>query len=683
MVWNVDPDPERRTITELPHQIRTVEHVWIPMSDGTRLAARIWLPVDAEQNPVPAILEYIPYRKNDFTAIRDSLRHPYFAGHGYASVRVDMRGSGDSDGLLLDEYLKQEQDDAIEVIEWLGQQPWCTGAVGMIGKSWGGFNGLQVAARQPQGLKTVVTLCSTDDRYDDDVHYRGGAILGADMLYWASTMLAFNARPPEPEVVGDGWREQWLERMEKTPPFVETWLEHQTRDGYWQHGSIRDDYSAVKVPVFAVGGWLDGYTNPVFRMLENLPGPVKGLVGPWAHEYPEVAEPGPRIGFLQECVRWFDQWLKGIDTGVMDEPQLRVWLQESYPPSTAYPVRREGRWVEEESWPTPRVNAAEYYLTEAGLRTSPGAAGELIAAPVASHGEWVGEWCPFGDDGDLPGDQRAEDGVSLTFDTPPLSERVEVLGFPELTLEVASDRPEALLAVRLCDVAPDGSSTLVSNGVLNLTHRNGHENPEPLEPGMFYRVSLKLDALGHALPEGHRWRLAVAPHYWPRLWSSPAPASLRVRLGEESVLRMPVRTAPYDEEVRPFGPPETTPVLEVESLRDGWRKRTVNVDQVTGERVMIEASDTGLSLLKASGHFFDTISRDTYTVDGNDPSRVSARCERSITVGKGEWETRVETDSSMTCDRENFYLVNSLRAFEGEEQVFEKEWRKTVPRRLV
>src|SRR5690625_4941216 len=174
------------------------------MSDGTRLAARIWLPVDAEQNPVPAILEYIPYRKNDFTAIRDSLRHPYFAGHGYASVRVDMRGSGDSDGLLLDEYLKQEQDDAIEVIEWLGKQPWCTGAVGMIGKSWGGFNGLQVAARQPEGLKTVVTLCSTDDRYADDVHYRGGAILGADMLYWASKIGRASCR--ERGERGDGGR---------------------------------------------------------------------------------------------------------------------------------------------------------------------------------------------------------------------------------------------------------------------------------------------------------------------------------------------------------------------------------------------------------------------------------------------------------------------------------------------
>src|SRR5262249_21495283 len=160
------------------------------------------LPADAEQHPVPAILEYIPYRKNDGTATRDALMHPYFAGHGYAAVRVDMRGSGDSDGLMYDEYLPQEQDDALEVLACLASQPWCTGATGIIGKSWGGFNGLQIAARRPPSLKAVISVCSTDDRYADDVHYIGGCLLAYDMLSWASTMLSYNAPPPDPAVVG-------------------------------------------------------------------------------------------------------------------------------------------------------------------------------------------------------------------------------------------------------------------------------------------------------------------------------------------------------------------------------------------------------------------------------------------------------------------------------------------------
>jgi putative CocE/NonD family hydrolase len=291
-----------KTITTFPHAIQEIENAWIPMSDGARLAARLWLPADAHEHPVPAILEYIPYRKNDFTALRDSLRHPYFAGHGYACVRVDMRGSGDSDGILYDEYLPQEQDDALEVLAWIAAQPWCSGAVGIIGKSWGGFNGLQIAARRPPELKAVITLCSTDDRYADDVHFMGGCLLASDMLGWASIMLAYNARPPDPRFVGERWREMWLERMERTPPYIEAWLAHQRRDVFWQHGSVCEAYAAITCPVYAVGGWADGYTNAIPRLLEGLPGPRKGLIGPWAHEYPEVAAPGPAIGFLQECL---------------------------------------------------------------------------------------------------------------------------------------------------------------------------------------------------------------------------------------------------------------------------------------------------------------------------------------------------------------------------------------------
>ena len=144
-----------KTRTNFPHQIAIRDPEFIPLSDGTRLAVRIWLPVDAEERPVPAILEYLPYRRKDGTADRDASTHPYFAGHGYASVRVDMRGSGDSEGVLLGEYLKQEQDDALEIIDWITAQPWCSGQVGMIGISWGGFNGLQIAARRPPALKAI------------------------------------------------------------------------------------------------------------------------------------------------------------------------------------------------------------------------------------------------------------------------------------------------------------------------------------------------------------------------------------------------------------------------------------------------------------------------------------------------------------------------------------------------
>jgi len=274
-----------RTRTEFPRRVQIEEHLWITLPDGVRLAARLWRPEDALDGPVPAILEYIPYRKRDSTRDRDDRMHHYLAGHGYACLRVDLRGSGDSEGVLQDEYLQQELDDGVEVIRWLAGQPWCNGQVGMIGISWGGFNALQIAALRPPALKAVVSVCSTDDRYADDVHHMGGCLLG-DNLSWASTMFAYNSLPPDPELVGENWREAWFRRLEGSGLWLEQWLRHQRRDGYWKHGSICEDWSAVQCPVMAVSGWADGYSNAVFRMLAHLQVPRMALVGPWGHKYP-------------------------------------------------------------------------------------------------------------------------------------------------------------------------------------------------------------------------------------------------------------------------------------------------------------------------------------------------------------------------------------------------------------
>lgn len=682
MVFNVR-DSELSIKTDFPHEIREIEHVWIPMSDGTRLAAKIWLPVDAEQNPVPAILEYIPYRKNDFTALRDSIRHPYFAGHGYASIRVDMRGCGDSDGILYDEYLPQEQDDAIDVLNWIADQPWSTGAVGMIGKSWGGFNGLQVAARRPEPLKAVITLCSTDDRYADDVHYMGGCLLASDMLWWASTMLVYNGRPADPRIVGDAWKSSWLERLEKTPPFVDAWVKHQRRDEFWKHGSVCEDYSDINIPVFAVGGWADGYTNAILRLMEGLPGPRKGLIGPWAHEYPEVAVPGPAIGFLQECLRWWDYWLKGIETGIMDEPMLRSWMQESVPPQVDYP-ERPGRWVAETEWPSPNIQQTDLWLEEQKLTDKHPSEQTITVSSVQEHGLYAGVWCPFGQPGDLASDQRIENGLSVCFTSEPLQSPMEILGFPEVTVELSSDRPNALLAVRLCDVAPDGASTLVSWGMLNLTHRESHEHPTPLVPGEKYVVNVRLNAIGHVLPAGHRWQVALSPTYWPHAWPSPEPVTLQVYTGDKTRLTLPVRPKQaIDDNLPPFKQPETARVMEREILRVENRTRKVEHDLIHGVWTLEDFSDEGSRRLPDTGIEYGSINRNVYTIEEGNPLSAKVRCEWDLHVGRGDWQTRLESVSIMSCDKENFYLTNELTAFEGEEQVFTKTWKTEIPRDLV
>ena len=250
-----------------------------------------------------------------------------------------------SSGELADEYLSRELEDACEVIDWISRQSWCSGAVGMMGKSWGGFNALQTAALRPPALKAIITVCSTDDRYADDIHYMGGALLN-DNLWWGTIMLAYQARPPDPALVGEGWRDEWLERLKSLPFFPALWLAHQRRDAYWRHGSVCEDFSAITCPVFAVGGWADAYTNAVPRLLEGLKVPRLGLIGPWAHVYPQDGMPGPAIGFLQEALRWWDHWLKGEDRGIMAEPMLRAFIEHWSPsgPSRqgARPFRRRG-----------------------------------------------------------------------------------------------------------------------------------------------------------------------------------------------------------------------------------------------------------------------------------------------------------------------------------------------------
>ncbi len=499
-----------RTVTSFPHPVELIENTWITLADGTRLAARIWLPADAEQNPVPAILEYLPYRKTDGTSIRDRVIHEYFAGHGYASVRVDMRGSGDSDGLLMDEYLPQEQQDALEVIAWIADQPWCTGKVGMMGISWGGFNSLQVAARRPPALKAIITVCSTDDRYTDDCHYMGGCLLGSDMLNWASIMFAYNALPPDLAVVGERWRQMWFKRLEGVPPFVENWVAHQRRDAFWQQGSVDEDYSAITCPVYAVGGWADPYTNSIPRLLERLSVPRKGLIGPWIHSYPHTASPQPAIGFLQECLRWWDCWLKDVDTGVMDEPMLRAWMPEAVLPQPFEP-EWPGRWVAEAGWPPAQNAERVYFFGEDHLNDAPTAAGRVTMEGAQINGSTAGVWCPNGNKFGLPIDQRADDGLSLCFTSAPMEQPTEILGFPEVRLQVSVDQPDALLAVRLCDVAPAGDTRLVSWGLLNLTHREGHADPKPLIPEQVYTVTVRLNVAAHRLDAGHQLARELFP----------------------------------------------------------------------------------------------------------------------------------------------------------------------------
>ncbi|MEU3016794.1 MULTISPECIES: CocE/NonD family hydrolase [unclassified Nocardiopsis] len=669
-----------RTVDDLPHEVRAEDHFWIPMSDGVRLAGRLWMPRTAEESPVPAVLEYIPYRRRDLTSVRDSTHHPYLAGHGYVCVRVDLRGTGDSEGVLTDEYLDREQRDAEEVLAWLADQPWCDGNTAMMGLSWGGFAALQVAARRPPSLRAIAVSCFTDDRYADDFHYMGGCLL-SDNLAEAGTTFAFATCPPDPQTVGPAWRDMWLERLEANRPWVVEWLRHQRRDGYWRHASVSEHYGSVGCPVLATSGWADGYSNAVLRLLEHLEAPVKGLVGPWSHRYPHLGVPGPAIGYLQEVVRWLDHWTKGEDNGVERETGLWAWMQESVPPSTSY-EERPGRWVREPGWPCARVEERELTLAENAMgapETRGGTAERTVRSPL-SVGQFAGKWASYSAPPDLPFDQREEDGGSLVFDTEPLQERCEILGTARAVLELCVTEPVAMVAARLCDVAPDGSATRVTYGLLNLTHRDRDDAPTTLVPGETYRVEITLNGVAQAFPPGHRIRLSLSTSYWPLAWPPPRPVLLTV-YPDRSSLVLPVRRVEGGEPGGDaFAEPEAVAPAPTTRMRPGEHHWTVRRDMADNRFVLEIEKDGGVLRYDEIGLDATRRAHELYEAVGDDFTSVRGRTAWTMRFSRGGWRTRTETYTALECTEEEFRVHATLDAYESGERVFSREWTERVPR---
>ena len=662
--------------TDFPFDLDETENIWVPLPDGTRLAGRLWRPVGA--GPVPLILEYLPYRKRDGTRGRDERMHRYLARHGYACLRLDIRGTGDSEGLIDDEYSVQEQLDGVAAIAWLAEQPFCDGQVAMYGISWGGFNGLQIAASQPPALKTIITVGSTDDRYATDIHWVGGC-LSKDNFDWSSTMFAMQDLPPDPVIVGDQWRSMWEARREANSPWILHWLRHQSRDAYWQQGSVCEDFSRIIIPVYAVSGWADNYSESVPRLLAGLTCPRLGLIGPWAHSFPHDVTVQPAIGWLQECLRWCDHWLKGRDTGIMDEPMLRVWMQDHVPPKTCY-HDRPGRWVGEAVWPSPHIERRRLPLGAAGQlgQTTKGTAS--ICSPL-SVGLVAGEVGRYGDAAEWATDQREDDAGSLVFLTEPLTEPLEILGAPELHLRFASDRPQALVSVRLNDVAPSGASTRVTIGHLNLCHRHGHGQPMALTPGQVETATVDLDDIAHAFPSGHRIAVSISTVYWPIAWPSPDLATLTLHLGD-SALELPVRPPnPMDATLRAFDPAEgaASDAEHPLPLDDGPR-RTVTRDLMTGEMVVDFPRWTYATHMPAIGQTHRGHALCRHIITDGDP--LSATCETSyaVRIERPDGVFEHESHGTLTCDATHFRVQMTLRLSENGEQVFARDWDERIPR---
>jgi putative CocE/NonD family hydrolase len=649
-----------------------IENAWIPMRDGIRLSARLWLPQATARAPL--VLEYIPYRKRDLYRHHDNAWGPALAQHGIGYARVDARGSGDSEGVIVDEYLQTELQDGAEIIAWLAAQPFANGNVGMRGISWGGINTLQVAALAPPALKAIMPMCCTDTRYTDDAHYIGGA-LGLTNFQWATQFKLVMAQPPDPAIVGPSWRQMWQRRLDAAPDIVATWVRHQHNDEYWQRGSVSRDYAAIKCPIFIVDGWTDTYINTVFRLLDHAKTPIRALVGPWAHNYPEGGTPGPALDWIFEEVRWWKQWLANEDTGIMSEPVLRSFMPAATASDATTPDL-PGRWIADAHWPSPNVSAQTLHLSHGRLGKSPGQ-GRITYVADKIVGLEKLEWLPFPPEG-LPGEQTPDDRKSLVFDSDMLTEDTDMLGHAVAHIRVSANRPVAQIALRLCRVDPDGKSWLVTDGLLNLTQRDSNVTPAKLVPGTFYDVPISLNAVAHRFSKGSRIRLAISESLWPLVWPSPEIVTLTIDLAH-SRLDLPVRRAGNDHftlDVPVLPPGARTPGRAPLTVTGPDANGTITVQQKppAGSYTIPDTGTTLVGLAAMDEHL---------TVQEGNPNAGVWTIASSIGFQRGDWDCRVHASCRFSSTSTSFTVDESLEAFEHERQVFKRRRTTVIPRDLI
>ena len=657
--------------------VLTIREVMIPMPDGIQLAADLYMPADIPAGEhLPVLLEYTPYRKNDSRGSKYRM-YTYFVKRGYVVARVDIRGTGNSQGRTIPyEYSEIELSDGDAVIAWLAKQDWSNGNVGMFGISWGGFNSIQMAVRKPPALKAFVALMATEDLYQEDVHYMDGII---HIDSWMMSHDLSNAMPGAPEFRLD---EDWLRNRFEVEPSIFTYMREQRDGSFWDRASARDKYEQIQIPGYYIGGWYDGYRDSPPRMLEHVKAPVKAMIGPWDHYYPHNAWPAPQVEWRHEAVRWFDQWLKGNDTGILDEPRFAVYVRDWHPPGPGVD-EIPGHWRWEEGWPIERSVTKTFYAgQDHGLFSSPSAQAthSLKYKPsVGLAGGGPVMWW-----GNIPPDQQSMDDYSLIYDSQPLGSPLEILGMPRAILKVSADVSRANWVVRICDVAPDGSVTQVGGAAFNGTHRKSAREPEDLIPGKVFPLEIKMHFSSWVFPKGHRIRFAINNAQWPMLWPTPYQMTTTLAIGgmEGARVELPV-VPPADRPVPKFKLPEEGPSLPDYASVDsgnvsGYAEiKSIQRDEQSGAAFGIATNATSFRYPWGLEHFEERLEHRTSDLN---PAETSVIGIYAVAIDLKDRTIRMEQNVVFKSDLKNFHM-NFIRRFKvNGETLHEKQWNETFPR---
>ena len=649
--------------------VRMVQ-TWIPMKDGVRLAATLYTPDGAKATEkFPALLEYLPYRKDDGTAAGDYPRHAYFARRGYVSVRVDIRGFGASEGVPPErEYSEQEQVDGEQVIDWLAHQSWSNGSVGMFGISWGGFAALQMAMRHPPALKAIIAIHATAELFHDDVHYVDG-IAHIDEFELNMDMAEGWVGAPDYSL-----DEKTLGPRFDAPPWSLLYLTHQHDGPFWRE-RVRP-LSEITIPSFLIGGLQDGYRDNVPEMLMKSKAPIKAIVGPWNHSFPNEPDFGPQVEWRDQAVRWFDHWLKGRDTGVERGPRLVIYMQHWHPPDPNL-QNVPGEWRREDVWPPPDTKATTLFMqANHSLAESAAAAPERHQLKyVPSVGVEAGFWW-----GELLSDPRPVDAFSLVYDSAPLQDEVAVLGRPHARLQASASAPLADWFARLSDVAPDGTVTQITGAGLNGAQRDSMSEPRDLEPGKVYPLDIEMHLTSWVFPKGHRIRVAISNALWPMMLPTPYSMTTSLELGGNNGSRLVLPVVPVHGAIPPaFSPPEPSEErTDIKNEGFPWPGDwTVQRDEARQKTTVRWKGKDGYEYPWGKQDDFENL---TYDVDDAHPETCSVRGEaESIFTLKGRtliWRGHL----LVTTDQKNFYYKYTRELLKDGQMMKSKTWQETIPR---
>ncbi len=640
------------------------------MKDGVRLAATLYVPDGGRPDErFPALLEYLPYRKDDGTAARDYPIHAYFAHRGYVSARVDIRGFGASEGAPPErEYSEQEQMDGEQVIAWLAHQPWSNGNVGMFGISWGGFNSLQMAMRHPPELKAILAVDATAELFHDDVHYVDGM---AHLDEFELNMDMAEGWTGAPDYTLD---EKVLGPRMDAPPWSLLYLKHQHDGPFWR-SPVRP-YREIRIPCFLIGGLLDGYRDSVTDMLEQTrKGPVKAIIGPWNHTFPHDAEPGPQIEWRDQAVRWWDHWLKGRDTGISQDPKLVIYMQHWHPPDPKL-ANVPGEWRREDAWPPRQAQRMEFFpQSDHTLANSAGEPDVHQLKYVPSIGVEAGFWW-----GELLSDTRPVDAFSLVYDTAPLKEELAILGRPRALLRVSATAPLADWFVRLSDLAPDGTVTQITGAGRNGAQRESFSEPRNLEPGRAYSLEVEMHLTSWVFPAGHRIRVSVSNALWPMVLPTPYAMTTSLELGGSNGSRLVLPVVP----VRGTAPAAFLPPQPLEQRSDikaegfPWPGEwTVERDEANHKATVHWRGKDGYELPWGKETDYESL---TYEADDARPETSAVRGEaKSVFELQGRvltWQGHL----SVTTDQKNFYYKYTRELLKDGQMWKQKTWEEIIPR---